>query len=74
MNDAQIPTNPAPLESAMDTGTEDEPALTVGDKHPTDLPDPNGDGILTVAEAETLLGGDTPPETAELTTSTIEGK
>ena len=74
MNDAQIPTAPAPLESAMNTGTDDEPALTVGDKHPADLPDPNGDGVLTVAEAETLLGGEPPPQTPEPTTSPIEGK
>ena len=71
-----IPTS-APLESAMDTGTDDEPALTVGDKHASDLPDPNGDGVLTVAEAETLLGGDgdaTETPSAAEPTNSIEGK
>lgn len=44
-------------DSAMATGTDDEPEMSIGDKHAGDtLPDPDGDGKLTVAEAATLLG------------------
>ncbi len=82
MNDAEQPSKPAtePMDSAMDTGAENEPALSVGDKHVGDAPDPNNDGVLTVAEAAALLGEPQTkasaseagsPETAPLT---IEGK
>jgi hypothetical protein len=65
------PTTPAPstativpqtipvLESAMRTGEDDEPEMTIGDRHAGDtIPDPDGDGVLTPDEAERLLGGE----------------
>lgn len=52
-----------PADSAMATGTDDEPEMTIADKHAGErLPDPNGDGELTPDEAATLLG-DTSNET-----------
>lgn len=49
--------NPAVADSAMATGTDEEPEMTIADKHigePT--LDPDGDGELTPSEAATLLG------------------
>jgi len=44
-------------DTAMATGTDAEPDMTIADKHTGDpLPDPNGDGKLTPDEAATLLG------------------
>lgn len=44
-------------DTAMATGTDNEPEMTIADKHTGDpLPDPNGDGKLTPDEAATLLG------------------
>lgn len=44
-------------DTAMATGTDDEPEMTIADKHSGDtLPDLNGDGQLTPDEAATLLG------------------
>ena len=54
------PSQPTPvLESAMNTGVgaDDEPEMLVGDKHQGEpLPDLDGDGALSVAEAKELLG------------------
>ena len=48
------------LESAMRSGEDDEPEMTIADRHSGETPpDPNGDGRLTIAEADTLLGSDT---------------
>ncbi|MBC8141017.1 MAG: hypothetical protein H7Y38_06200 [Armatimonadetes bacterium] len=57
-------TNPV-ADTAMATGTDDEPEMTIADKHAGDtLPDP--DGTLTEAEAAELLGADeTNEETGE---------
>jgi len=53
-------TNGEPLlESAMETGqgADDEPEMAIGDKLAGEpVPDPNGDGRLTMAEAGELLG------------------
>ena len=39
-------------------GADDEQEMTIGDKHSADPPlDTNGDGRLTIDEAEELLGG-----------------
>jgi hypothetical protein len=49
-----------PMDGAMRTGegADDEPEMTIGDKHTGDPPlDTDGDGKLTVDEAEELLGG-----------------
>jgi len=62
----QNTTNPQPastdLDGAMRTGqgADDEPDMTIADKHTGDtpLPDPNGDGTLTLDEAAALLGDD----------------
>lgn len=55
--------NQPAADSAMATGTDDEPEMTIADKHAGEmLPDPNGDGELTSDEAATLLG-DTSNET-----------
>jgi hypothetical protein len=48
------------IDSAMETGhgADDEPEMAIGDKYGgDDVPDPDGDGRLTIAEAEELLGG-----------------
>lgn len=53
-------TPPTVIESAMETGSgaDDEPEMTLGDKHMGEPPvDPDGDGVLTLEEANTLLGG-----------------
>jgi ferritin-like metal-binding protein YciE len=48
-----------PADSAMASGSDDEPEMTIADKHSGEIPpDPDGDGKLTVAEANRLLGGD----------------
>jgi hypothetical protein len=61
----QPPQTASVLDSAMNTGigADDEPEMLVGDKHQGDtLPDLDGDGKLSVAEAEELLGAnDTKP-------------
>lgn len=49
-----------PMDGAMRTGegADDEPEMTIGDRHSGDPPlDTDGDGRLTVNEAEELLGG-----------------
>lgn len=54
---------PPEIDGAMRTGqgADDDLEMTVGDKHAGEvLPDPDGDGRLSVHEAETLLGGDEP--------------
>ncbi|MBC7806712.1 MAG: hypothetical protein H7145_11225 [Akkermansiaceae bacterium] len=44
-------------DSAMATGTDDEPEMSIGDKHDGEaVPDPNGDGKLTLNEAAIILG------------------
>lgn len=52
---------PPEIDGAMRTGqgADDDLEMTVGDKHACEpLPDPDGDGRLSVHEAEMLLGGD----------------
>jgi len=47
----------AVADSAMATGTDDEPDMTIADKHAGETPlDLNGDGELTPDEAAVLLG------------------
>ena len=54
---ANAPPDSPVADSAMATGADDEPEMSIGDKHAGDaLPDPDGDGKLSVAEAATLLG------------------
>ncbi|RYZ78482.1 MAG: hypothetical protein EOP06_28990 [Proteobacteria bacterium] len=57
---ATTPSNPAvPADSAMATGTDDEPEMTIADKHAGDtVPDTDGDGELSTEEAATILGAD----------------
>ena len=46
-------------DSAMATGTDDEPDMTIADKFTGEpMPDPDGDGVLTTTEAAALLGDD----------------
>lgn len=48
-----------PVESAMATGqgSDDEPSLSIGDRHSGEaVPDPDGDRHLTSAKAASLLG------------------
>lgn len=56
------------LESAMQTGQDDEPEMTVGDKHTGDAP-----RDLSVEEADDLLGGDTGNSSSQ-TKKKTEGK
>lgn len=56
------------LESAMQTGQDDEPDMTVGDKHTGDTP-----RDLSVEEADELLGGETGNSTPQVKKKT-EGK
>lgn len=52
----------SPMDGAMQTGTgaDDEPEMLVGDRHTGDASiDPDGDGVLTMAEAAEILGSDT---------------
>lgn len=56
------------LESAMETGQDDEPEMTIGDKHTGDAP-----RELSVEEADDLLGGESGNSSTQ-TKKKIEGK
>lgn len=66
MNNEAVNPSPAAATPEIETGgmrtgqgADDEPEMTIGDKYGTDpAPDPDGDGTLSVDEAEEMLGGD----------------